>query len=127
MSGSSGLVLVVDDDPDIRETMSLVLARHGYEVTTAADGAEAIERLRAASPRPCLILLDLMMPGMDGFALWDALGGSELSAIPVVALTGAGAQAADRAQALHIEVLRKPIALPDLLQTARRFCTQIVQ
>jgi len=55
-------VMIVDDDVDIRDTLGTVLARYGYRVTTAGDGAEALARLRAGE-RPALILLDLMMPG----------------------------------------------------------------
>jgi two-component system chemotaxis response regulator CheY len=119
---ASSTVLVVDDDPDIRETVGLVLQRHGYTVTTAADGAEALERLRGSAPRPCLILLDLMMPRMNGFDFWDAIGESDLKSIPVVVLTGAGPMAAARAQQMHLEVLRKPFGLTELLRTVGRLC-----
>jgi DNA-binding response OmpR family regulator len=119
---TSGHVLVVDDDPDIRETLGLVLGQHGFSVSTAADGAEALKQLRAEHRRPCLILLDLMMPGMDGFELWQRIDTSDLSDIPVVVLTGAGAQVSGRASALKLEVLPKPIELRVLLKTVRRFC-----
>jgi len=122
MGGVAHPVLVVDDDPDIRETLGLVLGSRGYSVTLAADGAEALERLRAMSPPPCLVLLDLMMPRMNGFEVWQAMGSSDLSAIPVLALTGAGPAAKERAQALRLEVLPKPIALDQLLAAVARFC-----
>jgi CheY-like chemotaxis protein len=118
-----GLVFVVDDDDDIRESLEVLLRLHGYHVATAADGAEALQRLRALSPRPCLILLDLMMPGMNGFELRTAMDEStELSRIPVVVITGAGAVVAERASAMHLDVLRKPFEPLALLQTVRRFC-----
>jgi CheY-like chemotaxis protein len=122
MGGVAHPVLVVDDDPDIRETLGLVLGSRGYTVTLAADGAEALERLRAMSPPPCLVLLDLMMPRMNGFEVWQAMGSSALSAIPVVALTGAGPAARERAHELRLEVLPKPIALDQLLALVARFC-----
>jgi CheY-like chemotaxis protein len=122
MADAAGNVLVVDDDPDIRETLGLVLGRHGYAVTTAADGVEALQRIRTGSPRPCVILLDLMMPRMNGFEVWEAMEDTERSTIPVVVLTGASAMAASQAQQLRLEVLRKPIGLGDLLRTVRRFC-----
>ncbi len=125
--GGVSTVLVVDDDPDIRETVGLVLQRHGYAVTTAADGAEALERLRSPAPRPCVILLDLMMPRMNGFDFWDALGESDLRSIPVVVLTGAGAMAAARAQEMHLEVLRKPFGLTELLRTVGRVCQRLIE
>jgi CheY-like chemotaxis protein len=119
----TGHVLVVDDDPDIRETLGLVLGQHGYSVATAADGAEALEQLRAQPRRPCLILLDLMMPGMDGFELCELIDTTDdLSTIPVVVLTGAGPQVSRRVSALRLEVLPKPVELRVLLETVRRFC-----
>jgi two-component system, chemotaxis family, chemotaxis protein CheY len=118
-----GLVFVVDDDDDIRESLEVLLRLHGYHVATAADGAEALQRLRALSRRPCLILLDLMMPGMNGFELRTAMDeNKELSQIPVVVITGAGALVAERASAMHLDVLRKPFEPLALLQTVRRFC-----
>ena len=115
-------MLVVDDDPDIRETLGLLLARHGYEVATAADGAEALQQLRRMSPPPCLVLLDLMMPRMNGFEVWETMVSSELAPIPVLALTGAGPATTTRAQELRLEVLRKPIGLDQLLRAVARFC-----
>src|SRR5437764_1502214 len=66
------LVLVVDDDFDIREALSDVLAPEGYSVLTAADGGEALERLRGGV-RPAVMLLDLMMPRVSGVEVIDAL------------------------------------------------------
>ncbi len=123
----SGLVLVVDDDRDMREALGMVLGRHGYQVATAADGAEALEHLRQAPRRPCVVLLDLMMPRMNGFQMREAMEASDLADIPVVALTGAGPAIISRAQQLRLEVLRKPITLPDLLSTVARFCGGLVQ
>jgi len=78
------LVLVVDDDFDIREALSDVLASEGYSVLTAADGGEALERLRGGV-RPAVMLLDLMMPRVSGVEVIDALRKDEsLSKIPVV-------------------------------------------
>jgi CheY-like chemotaxis protein len=57
--------MIVDDDDDIRMALRIVLETFGYCVTTASDGAEALDKLEAGE-RPCLIILDLMMPGMDG-------------------------------------------------------------
>jgi CheY-like chemotaxis protein len=57
VSESQGLVLVVDDDSDVRESLELLLARHGYSVVTAADGLEALDRLRALPRQPSLIML----------------------------------------------------------------------
>jgi CheY-like chemotaxis protein len=119
---AEGRVLVVDDDPDIRDTLGMVLGLQGYTVSMAADGAEALERMRAMSPPPCLVLLDLMMPRMNGFEVWQAMEASERTAIPVVALTGAGPGVTARAKELRLEVLHKPIGLAQLLETVARFC-----
>ncbi len=65
--GRRGSVLVVDDDPDVREVMSLALESSGYEARVAADGRDALAKL--ADGRPCVMLVDLMMPVMDGIEL----------------------------------------------------------
>jgi CheY-like chemotaxis protein len=79
-------VLVVEDEPAVRALLSLVLETRDYRVVTADDGPQALERVRVE--RPDLILLDLMLPGMDGWAVLDAirreLGGAR---IPVIAMT----------------------------------------
>jgi chemosensory pili system protein ChpA (sensor histidine kinase/response regulator) len=116
-------VLVVDDDADIRETLELTLGMDGHEVVTAADGGQALRWLRSGRRLPCLILLDLMMPGMNGFELMTRLiSDPGLAGIPVVVLTGAGVLVERRAEDLYIEVLRKPLELAALLATVRRFC-----
>jgi CheY-like chemotaxis protein len=117
-------VLVVDDDPDIRESLETVLGIHGHAVATAADGAEAITFLRREGPQPCVILLDLMMPGMNGFDFRAELEADPMLAeIPVVIITGAGVLAYQHADALRAEILRKPFDLKSLLRTVERFCS----
>jgi CheY-like chemotaxis protein len=81
-----GEILVVDDDAATREVLRRMLARQGWRVTEAADGRECLERLGRAAP--AAILLDLMMPGMDGFETLEAIRGrAEWRAIPVVVVT----------------------------------------
>jgi CheY-like chemotaxis protein len=116
-------VLVVDDDPDIRESLETVLGIHGHPVATAADGSEAIELLRRKAAPPCLILLDLMMPGMNGFEFRAELEADPVLAnIPIIIITGAGVLVDERAGSLRAEVLRKPFDLKALLTTVKRFC-----
>ncbi|MFZ0928615.1 MAG: response regulator [Syntrophobacteraceae bacterium] len=81
-------ILLVDDDPDILEAMSVVLMTHDYTVVTARDGQEGLAMLR--SEKPDLMILDLMMPKMDGFAVCEELQDprwAKLSNIPIIILT----------------------------------------
>lgn len=113
-------VLVVDDDPDICAVVREVLEAFGYYVDVARDGAEALKKLRRGAV-PCLILLDLMMPGMNGFEFRDAqLRDPALAPIPVVVISGAGDVAA-KAAPLGVEGLAKPIDLNVLLEKVRRY------
>jgi CheY-like chemotaxis protein len=80
-------VLVVDDHDDTRRVMRWMLEQRGYRVTEASDGREAVAA--ALRERPDLILMDLSMPGLDGFeAIRGVRGHAELSGIPAVAVTG---------------------------------------
>jgi len=81
-------ILLVDDDPDILEAMSTVLMANEYVVITARDGQEGLAKLR--SEKPDLMILDLMMPRMDGFAVCEELQDprwAKLSNIPIIILT----------------------------------------
>lgn len=83
-------VLVVDDEPNIRRLIQHHLSRHGFGVELAKDGAEALERLRAR--RPDMILLDVMMPGMDGIEVLRRIKDDPVIAeIPVMMLTAKSA------------------------------------
>ena len=116
-------VLLVEDDPDMRESMESVLAYAGHSITAVADGVEALSWLAGDHPHPCVIVLDLMMPGMNGFELRSRLRADQLlSLIPVVVLTGAGPLADRKGYELQAEILRKPIDLRDLLEAIHRHC-----
>jgi CheY-like chemotaxis protein len=110
-----GRVLVVDDEEDIRSLMASVLDLQGYQVDQAADGASALALLRDGN-QPSLILLDLMMPGMNGWQLLEVLHADpRLRKIPVVLVSGAG-DLATRASALGVAgYLRKPFDLEALV------------
>jgi len=111
-------VLVVDDDFDIREALSDVLASEGYSVLTAADGGEALERLRGGV-RPAVMLLDLMMPRVSGVEVIDALRKDEsLSKIPVVVCSANRGYGPDDL-GVH-DVLRKPVSVEELLEAVAR-------
>lgn len=117
-------LLVVDDDDDLRESLELLLARRGYEVETAADGQEALERLRRDDP-PCLILLDLMMPRMDGWQLRAELAKDQrLAEVPLVLLSGAQ-DIADEARSLAADdYLVKPVDLRRVYALADEYCSR---
>lgn len=113
-------IMVVDDDPDIRETLCLLLEAEGHVVVCSANGEEALEQLRQGV-RPCLILLDLMMPVMDGFQFrTEQQSDAALAPIPVVAITAAGPAVARRIDAA--EVLLKPFGLDDVRDAIDRHC-----
>lgn len=118
------MVLIVDDDADIRDAMMLVLGGSGYHVVTAANGADALRVLAESHRRPCVILLDLMMPVMDGQQFREAqLRDPALASIPVVVVSG-DANVKKRAAELGVDgYLMKPIALERLLSELGRFCS----
>ena len=107
-------VLVVDDDPTLRALLTAALTDEGYAVATAADGAAGLRRLRAW--RPDLVLLDLMMPGLDGWGFRAAqLAAADTAAVPVVVLS-AGPNLHAGVDALRATaILPKPFDLDLLL------------
>jgi CheY-like chemotaxis protein len=112
-------ILVVEDDQDIREMLHELLTDEGYTVFTANNGKEGLLKLQLMR-RPCLILLDLMMPVMNGWEFLDAKGSNDIIAsIPVIVTSAI----ADRNQALQVtEVVKKPIDLDALLRTIFKIC-----
>lgn len=118
-------VLVVEDNTDIRETLVEILEDEGFEALGVPNGAVALDTLRKATRLPALILLDLMMPVMDGMTFrQEQLRIPELAEIPVVALS-AQRDLVETIQALRVkEFLKKPLRLEELLGVARRYCTQ---
>ena len=105
---------MVDDDADIRESLRDVLVDAGYEVDVAKDGREALGMM---SPRPALLIVDLMMPELDGWELLDELKRTApLADIPVCVLSAMATHAPPFASA----TLRKPVALDHLLATVER-------
>jgi CheY-like chemotaxis protein len=111
-------ILVVDDDADLRETLQLVLDDSGYGVTAVANGQAALDRLKAGA-RPSLILLDLMMPEMNGWQFLErAQADAVLDAIPVVIMTAR--KATDPLPAPSKQVLHKPFDSDALLKAVAR-------
>lgn len=109
-------MLVVDDDQDIREAVVEAISDAGYTVVQAANGVEALDQMR--SVLPCLVLLDLMMPVMDG---WEVVAQMDrdpsLAQVPVCVVS-AHVQDPPR----NVRVLRKPVALQALLDTVAAHC-----
>lgn len=111
-------VLIVDDDPDIRSSFAFMLQAEGYQTLTAANGKEALDLLRTIDP-PCLILLDLLMPVMDGVQFLSVLrGGSDLAAIPVVIVSAASTVQPPP----DTPRLSKPVPIDRLLSHVERHC-----
>jgi len=112
-------VLIVDDDPDIRDAIGYCLEAEGYDVHTARDGKEALDLL-SFGLRPAVIFLDLMMPVVSGFGVLVELRKStEWQTIPVVIFTAThDSNAGDLDGAFAI--LRKPASLDAVLASARQ-------
>ncbi|XYI00123.1 response regulator [Sorangium sp. So ce1128] len=112
-------ILVIEDDQGVMSALIEVLSDEGYEVMTAANGAEALAMLREGPP-PSLIVLDLMMPVMDGYAFRaEQLRTPAIAGVPVVVFT---AGAAPRAAELgHVDILKKPVRLRALLDVIGRY------
>lgn len=120
---SRHFVLVVEDDVDIREALMDSLSDHGWEAIGAANGAAALQYLASADALPCLVLLDLMMPIMDGHGFREAqLRDARLAHIPVVVLT-AFRDAQERAQNLKAAAfLTKPTKVEDVMAVVGQHC-----
>lgn len=120
--GAGPHILLVEDDPDTRTAMTLVLEMNGYQVTSAANGQEALDRLRR-EPRPCLIFLDLMMPVLDGWEFCkQQRQDPRLAVIPVIVLSADRSVADTAASIGATDFLQKPIQLEELLASAQRHC-----
>jgi CheY-like chemotaxis protein len=113
------VVLVVDDDPDILEALSEILEAEGFEIRRARNGKEALERLEPDPPH--LILLDLMMPVMDGWEFAQRMRQKpDFAGIPIIVLSAdrnVGSKAKDIGAMGH---LAKPFELNDLLSMVRQ-------
>jgi CheY-like chemotaxis protein len=112
-------ILVVDDEYSIVETVCEILTWEGYRCVKAADGLAGLAML--AQERPALVLLDYMMPLMDGLQMLQAMKQDpEYSRIPVVLMTAAPMRIAREAQ-LWDALLRKPFGLQQLMTAVQRF------
>ena len=115
-------VLVIDDDPDICETLQMALEGHGYRVICAADGETGIHR--ALKDRPDLLIVDMMMPRTSGFVVLDRLKHHHRLQVPIIMLTGNESDH-QRAYAELLgvdEYLNKPVYPAQLFRSVNHFC-----
>jgi CheY-like chemotaxis protein len=120
MKNNSPTVLIVEDDADIRDLMKIFLEADGYSVDVAGDGVDAFEHLHAGT-KPALILLDLMMPRMDGEQFMKEVRSTPFSKIPIVIISG-HCLGPKKARELNAACcLTKPVEFSELLKTVRRF------
>ena len=115
-------ILVVEDNDDVREMMTVTLQLEGHHVRTAVNGRDALEQLRTGE-KPSLILLDLMMPVMNGWEFMHRRQEQDtIASIPVVVIS-ADRQAREKAAAIGAaDCLEKPIDLNRLIDTVQRYC-----
>ena len=112
-------ILLVEDEEDLRELISNALVRRGYQVLAASDGHEALGALSQIEGGPCLVLLDLLMPGMNGWDFFELFKARpELSGVPVVIHSSAPSPAPTGAS----KVLQKTVGLERLLSVVEEFC-----
>ena len=119
------IALIVDDDRDIRETLGQIMESEGYAVVGAADGRQALDHLAQAPMPASLILLDIMMPGMNGVQFRVAQKANpRWSEIPTIVMTAASVEQIVAMGMLMdgAHYLRKPVALLDLVGLVTRCC-----
>ncbi len=117
MSAKKPLIVVADDDPQLLRLVTRNLQLEGYEVAAASDGQQALERIEARLPD--LVLLDVMMPKLDGFAVCERV--REFSAVPILIVTARG-QDQDKIRGLDLgadDYLTKPFSVEELLARVR--------
>jgi CheY-like chemotaxis protein len=112
------MVLVVDDDARVREVIQWALEDEGFEVETAADGLQAVAR--GTARRPDLVLLDLTLPGLDGYRVAHDLRTAHGAGLPILAMTADGRAEAKAARAGAYAFVRKPFELAELIGSIRR-------
>jgi CheY-like chemotaxis protein len=113
-------ILIIEDEPDIREITKLFVHMQGHQAITAENGKEAMDLLEKGE-RPCLILLDLMMPVMDGWAFAEEISHNEsLNQVPIVVVTAF----ADDVQAIKNAraILKKPVGAAQLKKIVESYC-----
>jgi DNA-binding response OmpR family regulator len=116
-------ILAIEDEGMIAEFVGFLLRQGGYELAVAGDGAEALARVR--EERPDLILLDVLLPSMDGFDVLRGLkADADVAGIPVVMLTARNREADMKlaAELGAVDYVTKPFSPPDLMARVRKLC-----
>ena len=119
---NSKRILCVEDEPEMIDLMRLILSRRGFEVSGASGGLDGLSKIRASHPD--LVLLDLMMPDMDGWEVYQKMKADDaMKAIPVIVVT-AKAQSIDKVLGLHIakvdDYITKPFGPQELLESVEK-------
>jgi len=122
MNAKLKCILCVEDEPEMIDLMRLILGRRGFDVKGATGGVEGLKMIR--EEKPDLILLDLMMPDMDGWEVYQQIKADEKTrGIPVIVVT-AKAQSIDRVLGLHVakvdDYIAKPFSPQDLMNSVER-------
>jgi DNA-binding response OmpR family regulator len=122
MTESKKSVVCIEDEPEMIDLIKLILGRKGFELAGAMGGREGLELIRRL--KPDLVLLDLMMPDMDGWEVYQQIkSDDELKHIPVIIVT-AKAQSIDKVLGLHIakvdDYVTKPFGPQELLQSIEK-------
>ncbi len=116
---AASTIMVVEDNPDLREVLGLILKHHGFDVVLASDGVEAVER--ASQHRPDVVLMDLMMPRMNGYEARAALNDNGSPPIPVIAITASLVSREEITARGFVDLLRKPVRSQEVVETIRRY------
>ncbi|HMG22066.1 MAG TPA: response regulator [Kofleriaceae bacterium] len=111
-------IVIVDDEPGTTETLRDVFEDEGYAVETAYDGHEGLSVLRRLSVRPCVVILDLLMPNLDGIGMFNAMKqDAALADLPVLITTSDPSKAPS-----GVLIIKKPVDLGILIENVRKCC-----
>ena len=111
------MILLVEDDEDVREMLKLTLEMSGFDVDVARNGTDALAALDRQ--RPCLVVLDLVMPVMNGWEVLEQMKTRQLADIPVCVISALSGRAPSEA----VAALCKPFDASELLAVAARYCS----
>ena len=119
------MILLVDDNAEVRAVLADFLSSHGYEVQTAGDGREALSSLTNSEIKPTVILLNLIMPLLDGWGfLAEFRKSRQFTQIPVIILSGLRAITERAQKAGAVAVMRKPVEPETLLRVLQHFASR---